>query len=134
MKICHTCSKELTGRQTKFCSTICKNTNSNHKFNNYEAQQKRAMERKIKFVLSLGGKCQQCGYDKNLSALTFHHRDPAQKTLKLDRRIMSNYTMERLTAEVSKCQLLCANCHLEHHHPNESDWCTRMDLNHQPRG
>ena len=23
-----------------------------------------------------GGKCERCGYDKNISALEFHHLDP----------------------------------------------------------
>jgi hypothetical protein len=26
-----------------------------------------------------GGKCERCGYDVNLSALEFHHKNPEEK-------------------------------------------------------
>lgn len=82
--------------------------------------------------MAMGGKCTKCGYRKNLAALTFHHNDPTLKELQLDRRIMSNYNMERLIAEVAKCTLLCSNCHAEHHNPTEESWWTEWDLNPQP--
>ena len=66
--------------------------------------------------MQLGGKCAICGYDKNLSALSFHHlRD---KKFVLQSRNFSRYTDEEIKLEVSKCILLCQNCHHEIHHPN----------------
>jgi hypothetical protein len=103
-----------------YCSRRCKNKNTNYKHNTYQAQVTRAKSRKIQFIIALGGKCASCGYNKNLSALHFHHDDPSLKEMRLDRRIMSNYNMDRLAAEVAKCTLLCANCHAEHHHPNDT--------------
>ena len=34
--------------------------------------------------MSKGGKCEICGYDKNLAALDFHHLDPNQKDFEID--------------------------------------------------
>lgn len=130
---CTTCQAPLTGKQKRYCSTICKNANSNSKHNDYPAQQKRARRRKIQFIIEMGGKCSICGYRKNLAALTFHHTDPSLKEMKLDRRMMSNYKLERLISEVAKCTLLCSNCHAEHHHPDEELWWTRRELNPEPR-
>ena len=59
-----------------------------------------------------------CGYAKNLASLTFHHSDPTKKDIGIDMRCMSNNSMETLQKEVSKCQLLCHNCHSELHHPS----------------
>lgn len=84
---------------------------------NYEAQQKRALARKHELIMLKGGKCEICGYSKNYAALSFHHLDPTQKELSLDARTLSGSRMEILKDEVSKCQLLCQNCHMEIHYP-----------------
>ena len=47
--------------------------------NNYENQKLRGLKRKYEAVLARGGKCEICGYNKNLSALEFHHKDPSEK-------------------------------------------------------
>ena len=64
-----------------------------------------------------GGKCEHCGYNANLSALEFHHKNPEEKEFQVDIRAFSNYSLEKLEAELDKCELLCSNCHKEHHHP-----------------
>ena len=56
--------------------------------------------------------CQICGYKEHPSALTFDHIDPDTKALNL-----SNYGSHGWPAiidEVSKCRVLCANCHNIH--------------------
>ena len=65
-----------------------------------------------------GMKCEKCGYDKNVSALEFHHIDPSQKSFSLDARNLSNFSIEKLIDESKKCMLLCSNCHRELHHPH----------------
>ena len=112
---CNTCDKELTGKQTKFCCIKCKNQNSNHKHNDYKAQKLRRFNRKRRFVLLKGGSCEKCGYDKNLTSLSFHHRDPSKKDFSLSARELGMYKEDRLLIEVNKCDLLCANCHMEEH-------------------
>jgi len=112
MGTCTICGSPLLGRQTHFCSAKCKN--AHHQ--NYPAQHRRGNERKRQLIQDLGGKCSICGYDRNLAALSFHHREG--KEFKLDMRSLSNRTMKRIMTEVIKCDLLCANCHAELHHPN----------------
>lgn len=60
--------------------------------------------------------CQVCKYDKNLSALEFHHVDSYTKDVMLSR--LQTASFKRLKAEAEKCVILCANCHREIHHPN----------------
>jgi predicted HNH restriction endonuclease len=61
-----------------------------------------------------GGKCQQCGYDRCLNALDFHHRDPAQKDFAISQYGHSR-SWERVRKELDKCVIVCANCHREIH-------------------
>lgn len=119
MSQCQTCQKELSGKQTKYCSVVCKNVNSNAKYQNYQKQQERGLQRKLKLVRMLGGKC-ICGYNRNVHVLQFHHIEPNNKSFSLTIRECSNHSWNKLVAEAKKCQLLCANCHSEFHWPNGS--------------
>jgi nucleoside 2-deoxyribosyltransferase len=65
---------------------------------------------------SLG--CKICGYNKCGAALEFHHRDPELKTAQIGRYLWVIHTPEAL-AEIAKCDLLCSNCHREHHWPTD---------------
>lgn len=60
-----------------------------------------------------GGKCQKCGYDKNIHALSFHHLDPATKKF----TIGGSYSRSKkiIKEELDKCDIICANCHIEEH-------------------
>jgi hypothetical protein len=117
-KKCFTCEAQLNGRQRKFCSRKCHNRYGNTKHQNYNCQQKRGVERKIKLVKMFGGKCKECGYSKNYAALTFHHKDPSLKSFPLDLRNCSNTKWSTLLEESKKCELLCVRCHIELHNPN----------------
>lgn len=83
--------------------------------NSYELQKKRGLERKIYFIKQLGGCCSKCGYKHNIAALDFHHTNPEEKEFQIDMRKLSNTSMDKLQKEISKCVLLCANCHRETH-------------------
>lgn len=125
---CKNCGSILRGRQTDYCSKKCnqqKLANAFYATNKekilFKSRQK-GLERKIYFVNKFGGKCQCCGYDKNLAALTFHHTDPENKSFNLDMRKMTNTKMTLLEAEAKKCQLLCQNCHVEIHNKKYNGW------------
>ena len=60
-----------------------------------------------------GGRCTRCGYDRCQDALEFHHLDPTQKEFHLGEA--RGYNIEKLRAELSKCILVCRNCHTELH-------------------
>lgn len=102
----------------KYCNLYKEKKEKSTNRNTWERQKTLHFERKKELISMKGGKCQICGYNKNYAALTFHHRDPELKEIALDARSLSNITMTRLLAEIEKCDLLCANCHLEHHNPH----------------
>lgn len=76
-------------------------------------------ERRIRYkkmaIEYLGGKCQHCGYNKNPAAMEFHHRDSKEKEDNINRLLRSSW--KKVKSELDKCDLLCANCHRELHHP-----------------
>lgn len=115
MQKCFVCKKKLVGRQKKFCSQNCKNRSTNNVHQNYITQQKRGKHRRNQLIQLLGGKCQQCGYNRSAAALAFHHRDPKTKKFQVDIRKCSNSSWDALIQEASKCVLLCLNCHAELH-------------------
>lgn len=120
MKKCIVCGKELNGVQQKFCSASCKQKDfySKHKNNSSFAQFLRSAKRKLEIIEYKGGKCEKCGYNKNIAALEFHHINSNEKSFAIDGRILANKKMEDLIAEANKCMLLCSNCHKEIHHEN----------------
>ena len=77
----------------------------------------RGLKRKLLMIEKSGGACVVCGYNKNLSALHFHHVKPGSKLFALNQRNLAGKSMKELQKEFLKCELLCANCHSEHHNP-----------------
>ena len=65
----------------------------------------------------LGGKCVKCG-DDNIFHATFHHKDKKDKSFGISFLKYANWKL--VQEEFSKCEILCANCHAEHHY-NESE-------------
>ena len=72
---------------------------------------RRRQRLKIQGVEYKGGKCIKCGYDKNIAALDFHHRDPKKKKFRLGTDAITDWKTRK--KELDKCDLLCANCHRE---------------------
>jgi hypothetical protein len=67
---------------------------------------------KIKLIEYKGGRCEICGYDKCMRALSFHHKNPNEKDFSISGKSLS---FEKLRGEVDKCMLVCSNCHSEIH-------------------
>ena len=59
-------------------------------------------------------RCESCG-ETTLECLQFHHRDPTAKDLEISTAINNGWSRKRIMAELAKCMVLCANCHLKHH-------------------
>ena len=78
-------------------------------------RQKRRRKRKKYGIEIKGGKCIKCGYNKNYTALEFHHKHGKDKT---SRHLLS-FSLKRFLEELEKCDLVCSNCHMEIHHPEE---------------
>lgn len=58
--------------------------------------------------------CRRCR-NSDFRCLDFHHIDPYTKLFNVGAAIGKSVSMERLLAEIAKCEVLCGNCHrLEH--------------------
>jgi len=68
---------------------------------------------KKRAVALMGGKCVNCGYSKCIRALEFHHTNPDNKHRSSSYGSPRGWCWKRYWEEVSKCILLCANCHRE---------------------
>jgi len=78
--------------------------------NSCMANRKR-FERKKKMIGHKGGCCMVCGYSKCDQALVFHHIGEKEFTVSGAHGRAWKYVKK----ELSKCVLLCANCHAEVH-------------------
>ena len=80
---------------------------------NSKAVTKARQKRKLILIDVMGGKCALCGYNKNVSALEFHHINPEEKEYGLSSGNCHN--MQKDFSEAHKCILVCANCHRDIH-------------------
>jgi hypothetical protein len=79
-----------------------------------EAVRKRRKRVRETAIASKGGRCERCGYDRCIEALEFHHIEKTGKDFGISAQ---GYTRswEKIKQELTKCTLLCANCHRELH-------------------
>ena len=80
-------------------------------YSKYEEKRIKEFKNFIDNELKING-CSICGYNKNKSALQFHHVEPSLKKYKINHRCIG---LKNLFIELDKCILLCANCHAEIH-------------------
>lgn len=59
--------------------------------------------------------CSRCG-ESDPRVLQFHHSDPTEKDSKIS-RLIESASKDRLWAEIAKCEVVCANCHIKIHNP-----------------
>lgn len=60
-------------------------------------------------------RCVICG-ENHPACLDFHHRDPKNKTREVSVMSEWGYSVKRILEEISKCDVLCANCHRKLHY------------------
>lgn len=58
--------------------------------------------------------CMLCG-ETHPACLDFHHRDPSAKEGTIARLVAKNVKLDRVKAEIEKCDVVCANCHRKLH-------------------
>lgn len=59
--------------------------------------------------------CCVCGYNRCARSLHFHHRDPHTKEFGVGDAVARNMSVRRIKQEISKCVVVCSNCHGEIH-------------------
>lgn len=113
-KLIYTCGK---------CKITLNKENAYYKGDVYHSYCKECLatitfEKRVKFKKKAleyrGNSCKNCGYDKNLTALEFHHLDQSQKEITPSK--LHSKTWENAKTEFDKCVVLCTNCHREEHH------------------
>jgi hypothetical protein len=120
----------------KFCNQKC---HDKFKYENASKQAKgfkddfglnkytmKGIEKKLELIKLFGGKCELCGYNKNIAAFDFHHKDPDTKNFEIKVQFLKYKNDDEILEEAKKCMLLCANCHRELHNPF-------MDIEHVKR-
>lgn len=119
-KICSECSElfESTTKRQLVCSAKCRVSKSRRlkkeghipvpvkPFSNRDLQMKR---RRIINEYKVQQGCMDCGYNKHPAALDFDHRDPSVKRFNISQDPKRSW--KEIEEEVSKCDVVCANCH-----------------------
>lgn len=128
-KICTKCGEEKPEDQFSWkvkdvrrradCKECCAKASSEHYKNNKDEyinrntvrrNKKRAMVRGILDKSS----CIACGEDCN-ACLDFHHPDPSLKDGNVSILVSDLRSDERILNEISKCVVICSNCHRKVH-------------------
>lgn len=110
MKICTKCNEEKEDscfyKKGKGLHSYCKTC-----FNSYCIERWRGL--KTKYVQFMGGVCNDCKHEYPDCVMEFHHLDPNSKDFDWSKmRLRSSAVIEE---ELSKCVMLCANCHRIRH-------------------
>ena len=77
----------------------------------------RKQQRKLEMCNLLGGECARCKLETtvyNIAVFDFHHKNENSK--EYDPSDMVNMSWERIKSELTKCEMLCSNCHRMHHY------------------
>lgn len=73
------------------------------------AKERQRRRRDIIQKIKLERGCVDCGYNTHPAALDFDHRRGEPKVKDVS-KLLTN-SMEKLLAEIAKCDVVCANCH-----------------------
>lgn len=109
-----------TGKPTSYCKNcVLVYSRAHYKRNKHihnprrHVRNKRHRKEMRKFIVELkcGRPCGDCKQKFPHYVMDFHHRDRATKKFGIS--CGTSQTKEVILAEVSKCDLLCSNCHRE---------------------
>lgn len=59
--------------------------------------------------------CVDCG-QRHPATLHFHHRNSEDKMFNISDAVNKGFDLDRIKKEISKCIVLCANCHFKRHY------------------
>jgi hypothetical protein len=133
-KACCTCKKELSiecfnfkNKEKNIYQSECKSChkNYNHKWylknSNYlidKAKYKIAVLTAWLANYKSSLFCEKCG-ENHVATLDFHHRNPTEKEYTITVMIRRGFTIKKVLNEISKCDVLCSNCHRKLHYNKE---------------
>jgi hypothetical protein len=118
--------RDETLHPDKLRCSCCRKLKSKTQFGNRQKTCNKCHERSVDsadsiddFILELKkekGSCVDCG-EANVNVLQFDHIDHLDretKTASVSRLVSGNYSKQTIDTEISKCRLICANCHRLH--------------------
>lgn len=81
------------------------------------AKRNRLLKKEIKEFLTIlkQEKACSCG-EQDYKCLDFHHIDPTTKKFNIGDAVRERQTKRAILEEISKCEVLCANCHRKLHY------------------
>lgn len=130
-KVCSKCKIEkelscfsLKNKEKQLYNSWCKDCRNQYDRDNYTNKNKNRKRELVNarkqsnrdFVNQYKAErgCAKCG-DKRFYVLDFHHTSNDKENCV---SLMMDYGLERILEEISKCEILCANCHREEHYKN----------------
>lgn len=133
MKICTKCSTPKDEKQFSYrsrakntycpwCKECVKLYDQTHFKNNHQKLSIQKNLRKMElrnWMHDLKSKlsCKQCP-ENDPACLTFHHTDPSIKDFTISNAVGQGLSKETILQEITKCIVLCSNCHLKFHFYN----------------
>ena len=112
------CGVALPPRKQKYCSRKCsdkayRTDNALELARKHKEMRQKRNDYINKVKLEKG--CAQCGYNAHPAALDFNHIHPEEKLFSISGSYRS---LEETAKEITKCEVLCANCHRIHSQEN----------------
>lgn len=144
MRVCTKCSEPKD--ETEFfvkdkakgkLHTQCKDCYKQHRISYYadhyqkygEEYRARAKARRIRYreafhqmmLTYMNEKCCEICCENDIRVLEFDHINPMEKEFSISQALRLGYSWEQTLSEISKCRILCANCHKKHT-ANQFNW------------
>ena len=101
------------------CRDCQKNYRKQHYLSNREKYIKKAKKYRETFTewiveYKKNLKCEICN-ENRYGVLDFHHKDPKEKDIEIS-VLVKTCNKKRILDEISKCMVVCSNCHRDLHH------------------
>jgi len=110
-------------KQKEYLRAYQKNHRKDPAYRKEELQRIKLKKKRLKewvnqIKLLIGG-CERCG-ERDIACLDFHHTNESEKLYEISRLLSDCAPKEKILAEMSKCELICCNCHRKHHRDNRN--------------
>lgn len=128
-KICPKCQNNLEQdefnwkikdvKRASYCKNCSRKYIKNHYDNNRKYYLEKAKRRNKNLKNQLqeylfnylnNSECADCG-EKDILVLEFDHREKIEKSYNISHILRNSMTLDKLTDELEKCDVRCANCH-----------------------
>ncbi|OGM63491.1 hypothetical protein A3A52_05085 [Candidatus Woesebacteria bacterium RIFCSPLOWO2_01_FULL_39_14] len=132
MKICSKCKKKKVlfqfykrktglraGKYYEKCKSCMKVRGRKYYTENRDRQlplanirRRRYYREKRDFIINAKNRpCADCGNKLPSYVMDFDHRDGGDKIVDIARAVTANWSLNKIKAEIEKCDIVCANCH-----------------------